>query len=114
MEAKYKGLIKCKECNHSYKGRVERNDIKYRCNNRLRNGKDKCCNDFCVDEESITALIKQQLDVLYMDFNFDLTTIVDRIEVSQNKLEIFYKDLQIHSSYFDRYSQKMHCDTLPN
>lgn len=111
MEAKYKGLIRCKECNHSYKGRVERNTIKYRCNNRLRNGKDKCCNDFCIEEKEITALIEQQLSVLYMDSNFDLTTIIDKILVSQNKLEIFYKKLPIKSSYYDRDNQKMHCDT---
>ena len=43
--AKYTGLIKCSECNHSFKGRTERNNINYRCNYRLKYGKDKCSND---------------------------------------------------------------------
>lgn len=31
---KYTGLIKCGNCNHSFKARKERNNINYRCNYR--------------------------------------------------------------------------------
>ena len=39
---KYKGLIECLECDrHKFKGRKERNNINYRCNYRLKYGKNK-------------------------------------------------------------------------
>lgn len=47
---KYTGLIKCGNCNHSFKARKERNNINYRCNYRLKYGKDKCINDTMVEE----------------------------------------------------------------
>lgn len=47
--AKYTGLIRCAN-NHAYKARKERNNINYRCNKRLKYGKDKCDNYAMVEE----------------------------------------------------------------
>ena len=44
-------------------GRKERNNINYRCNYRLKYGKDKCTNDTMVEETLITDMIKQQLNM---------------------------------------------------
>ena len=89
--SKYTGLIKCAECNHSFKGRLERNNINYRCNYRLKYGKDKCNNDSKI-EESIDDMIEQQLNVINYEKGYNnLESLVDKILVSQDRLEIFLK-----------------------
>ena len=45
-------------------GRKERNNINYRCNYRLKYGKDKCNNNTMVEETLLTDMIRQQLDVI--------------------------------------------------
>lgn len=60
-------------------GRKERNNINYRCNYRLKYGKDKCSNDAMVEEDYINKLIEQQLDVINMKIeNVDINSIIDR------------------------------------
>lgn len=121
--AKYTGLIYCLECEihkdngkivrHKFKGRKERNNINYRCNYRLKYGKDKCINDTMLEESYIDSLIKQQLEVIDMKIdNVDVLSIIDRIEVSKTRIEIFFKNLPIRSCYYDTKLGKLHYDTL--
>ena len=120
---KYKGLIYCIECEihkdngkvirHKFKGRKERNNINYRCNYRLKYGKDKCTNDTRLEESYIDTLIRQQLAVIDMKIeNVDVLSIVDKIEVSTTRIEIFFKNLPIRSCYYDTEISQLHYDTL--
>ena len=121
--AKYTGLIDCLECvihkpngkivKHKFKGRTERKNINYRCNYRLKYGKDKCNNDNSIDENFIDNMIAQQLFVINMNIStVDILSIVDRIEVSKTKIEIFFKNLPIRSCYYDGKTRKLHYDSL--
>lgn len=120
---KYKGLIYCLECEihkdngkvvrHKFKGRKERNNINYRCNYRLKYGKDKCSNDSMLEESYIDTLIRQQLEVIDMKIeNVDVLSVIDRIEVSKTRIEIFFKNLPIRSCYYDTKLGQLHYDTL--
>lgn len=111
--SKYTGLIKCAECNHSFKGRLERNNINYRCNYRLKYGKDKCNNDSKIEESLIDDMIEQQLNVINYEKGYNnLEYLVDKILVSQDRLEIFFKDLPVKSCYIDTKIGKLHFDSL--
>lgn len=113
--SKYTGLIKCGDCNHSFKGRKERNNINYRCNYRLKYGKNKCVNDTMVEESFLNQMISQQLDVINMCIeNIDLKSIIDIIVVSKDRIEIFFKNLPITSCYIDTKNGKLHYDSLNN
>ncbi len=115
MELKYKGLIRCAECNYTFKGRKERNKINYRCNRRLKYGKDKCNNNTMIEETLLTDMIKQQLDVINMCIdNVDIQSIIKEIIVSKDRIEIFFKNLTITSCYLDSKMGKLHFDTLNN
>lgn len=110
---KYTGLVKCAECNHNFKARQERNNVNYRCNYRLKYGKEKCCNDAMIEETFITDLIRQQLDVINMNIdNVDIKSVIKEIIVSRNRIEIFFKNLTINSCYSDQKIGKLHFDTL--
>lgn len=109
----YTGLIKCAECNHSFKGRLERNNINYRCNYRLKYGRNKCDNDVMVEETYITNLIRQQLDVINMNIdNVDIKSIVEKIIVSKTRIHIIFKNLPIENCYYDSKLGKLHFDSL--
>lgn len=121
--AKYTGLIYCMDCEihkengktvrHKFKGRKERNNINYRCNYRLKYGAQKCDNATMITENEIDDLIKQQLEVLYMNIeNVDVLSIVDKIEVSKTRIEIFFKNLPIRSCFYDSKLRKLHYDSL--
>lgn len=121
--AKYTGLIYCLDCiiekdngkivKHKFKGRKERNNTNYRCNYRLKYGKDKCDNDTRVEESFIDDMIKQQLDVINMKIEtVDILSIVNNIDVSNTRIEIFFKNLPIKSCYYDSKIRKLHFDTL--
>lgn len=123
MEKKYTGLIYCLECvihknngkviKHKFKGRKERNNINYRCNYRLKYGKNKCDNDVMLEESYIDTLIRQQLEVIDMKVdNVDVLSVIDRIEVSKTRIEIFFKNLPITSCYYDAKLGQLHYDTL--
>lgn len=123
MDKKYTGLIYCLECEihkdngkivrHKFKGRKERNNINYRCNYRLKYGKDKCVNDTMLEESYIDSLIRQQLEVIDMKIDtVDVLSVIDRIEVSKTRIEIFFKNLPIKSCYFDIKLGQLHYDTL--
>lgn len=91
--SKYAGLVRCAECNHSFKGRIERNNINYRCNYRLKYGKDKCNNDSKIEESLIDDMIEQQLNVINYNLkDKDIKCLIDNILVSQERLEIFLKN----------------------
>ena len=110
---KYTGLIKCVECNHSFKGRIERNNINYRCNYRLKYGKDKCDNDSKIEESLIDDMIEQQLNVINYDLKDNNSIcLIDNILVSQDRLEIFFKNLPIKSCYIDTKIGKLHFDSI--
>ena len=112
---KYTGLIKCDECNHTFKGRMERNNINYRCNYRLKYGKDKCSNDSKIEESLIDNMIEQQLNVINYsidDSDKDIKCLIDNILVSQDRLEIFFKGLPIKSCYIDTKIGKLHFDSI--
>lgn len=120
---KYKGLIYCLECEihkdngkivrHKFKGRTERNHINYRCNYRLKYGKNKCDNDTMVEETYIDTLIRQQLSIIDMKMeNVDILSIVKQIEVSKTRIEVFFKNLPITSCYYDTKLGQLHFDTL--
>lgn len=110
---KYKGLIKCAECNHNYKGRKERNSVNYRCNYRLKYGVNKCSNDTRVEESLLDDMIKQQLNVINMNVdNVDIISIIDKIIVSKTRIEIFFRNLTINSCYLDSDIGKLHYDSL--
>ena len=112
---KYTGLIKCGDCNHSFKGRKERNNINYRCNYRLKYGKNKCINDEMIEETLLDNMISQQLDVINMSFeSIDLRSVIDKIIVSKDKIEVFFKNLPITSCYLDSKNGKLHYDSLNN
>ena len=112
---KYTGLIKCAECNHSFKGRTERNNINYRCNYRLKYGKDKCSNDSKIEEALIDDMIEQQLNVInYNIDDIDIKCLIDSILVSQDRLEIFFNGLPIKSCYIDTKIGKLHFDSITN
>lgn len=94
-------------------GRKERNNINYRCNYRLKYGKNKCDNDSMIEETFITDLIKQQLYVINMDINnVDVPSVIDKIIVTKTRVEIFFKNLSINSCYSDSKIGKLHFDTL--
>lgn len=94
-------------------GRTERNNINYRCNYRLKYGKNKCDNDSMIEESFITDLIKQQLYVINMDIsNVDIPSIIKEIVVTRTRIEIFFKNLSINSCYSDNKIGKLHFDTL--
>lgn len=108
----YTGLIRC-ENNHAFKGRKERNNINYRCNHRLKYGKDKCDNDTMVQESLLNDMVKQQLYVINMNIdNVDIPSIVKVVVVSKARIEIFFKNLPITSCYIDTKEGKLHYDTL--
>ena len=108
----YTGIIRC-ENNHSFKARKERNNINYRCNHRLKYGKDKCDNTTMVEESYLTNMIEHQLDVINMNINdVDIRSIVKQIVVSKTRIEIFFKNLSITSCYYDSNLGKLHFDTL--
>ena len=110
---KYTGLIRCGDCNHSFKARKERNNINYRCNYRLKYGKNKCTNDSMIEETFITYMVKQQLDVINMNIdNVDVRSIIDVIIVTNTRVEIFFKNLPIKSCYSDEKLGKVHFDTI--
>lgn len=112
--ALYTGLIRC-ENDHSFKGRKERNNINYRCNYRLKYGKNKCDNDAMIEETFLTNMIKQQLDVINMNIdNVDIQSIVEKIIVSKTRVEIFFKNLPIKSCYCDEKLGRVHFDSLSN
>lgn len=108
----FTGLIKC-ECNYTFKGRKERNNINYRCNRRLKYGKDKCNNDVMVEETLLKNMIEQQLNVINMCIeNVDIRSIIEIIKVSKTRIEIFFKNLPIRSCYLDIKLGKLHFDSL--
>lgn len=111
---KYKGLIECLECGgHKFKGRKERNNINYRCNYRLKYGKDKCINNTKIEETFLDDMIRQQLEVINMCIdNVDIQSIIKEIIVSKDRIEIFFKNLCITSCYYDSKLGKLHFDTL--
>lgn len=45
----------------------EKKEIIYRCNYRLKYGKDKCDNDNSIDEKFIDNMISQQLFIINMN-----------------------------------------------
>lgn len=111
--SKYAGLVRCAECNHSFKGRIERNNINYRCNYRLKYGKDKCNNDSKIEESLIDDMIEQQLNVINYNLkDKDIKCLIDNILVSQERLEIFFKELPIKSCYIDTKIGKLHFDSI--
>lgn len=94
-------------------GRKERNKINYRCNYRLKYGKNKCDNDTMIEETFLTDMIKQQLGVINMNIeNVDILSIIQKIIVSKDKIEIFFKNLTITSCYLDMKAGKLHFDSL--
>ena len=121
--SKYTGLICCLECakhkdngkivKHKFKGRKERNNINYRCNYRLKYGKDKCDNDTMIEESFLDTMIRQQLGVINMNIEtVDIMSIINEIDVSKTRIEIFFKNLPIKSCYYDSKLGKLHYDTL--
>ena len=121
--AKYTGLIYCLECEihkdngkivkHKFKARKKRNNINYRCNYRLKYGKEKCNNDTMLEESYIDSLIRQQLEVIDMKIeNVDILSVVEKIEVSKTRIEIFFKNLPIRSCFYDTKLGQLHYDTL--
>lgn len=112
---KYTGLVRCGDCNHSFKARKERNNINYRCNYRLKYGKNKCSNETMVEESFLDQMISQQLDVINMSIqSVDLDAILDKIIVSTDRIEIFFRNLPITSCYLDSKHGKLHYDSLNN
>lgn len=94
-------------------GRKERNKINYRCNYRLKYGKNKCDNDTMIEETLLTDMIKQQLYVINMNIeNVDIPSIIQEIIVSKDRIEIFFKNLTITSCYLDMKAGKLHFDSL--
>ena len=58
-------------------------------------------------------MIEQQLNVINYDIgNNNLECFVDNILVSQDRLEIFFKDLPIKSCYIDTKIGQLHFDSL--
>lgn len=90
---KYTGLIKCGNCNHSFKARKERNNINYRYNYRLKYGKNKCENETMIEDTLTDDMIAHQLDNINMCIqNVDIRSIVDSIIVSKDRIRnIFQK-----------------------
>ena len=112
--AKYTGLIRCAN-NHAFKARKERNNINYRCNKRLKYGKDKCDNYVMVEESLLDDMIKQQLLVINMEIeNVDVPSIIKEIIVSTERIEIYFKNLPITSCYLDSKLGKLHFDSINN
>lgn len=66
-----------------------------------------------IKEQFITNMIKQQLDVINMNIdNVDVKSIIDKIIISKNRTEIFFKNLPINSCYIDEKKGKLHYDTI--
>lgn len=75
--------------------------------------KDKCPNDVMIEENYLDDMIRQQLEVINMNYDtIDILSIVKNIEVSRNRIEIFFKNLPITSCYYDSKEGKLHYDTL--
>jgi hypothetical protein len=92
----FKSLIKCSNCNYSFRGRVERGKTKYRCNNRLKNGLEACSNNSALDERELEDVIQKQFNlygIKYIADNEYLVNIINKIDVSKNgEYVIVFKD----------------------
>ena len=96
-------------------GRKERNHINYRCNYRLKYGKNKCDNDNMVEETFLLQMIEHQLSIIDMNIeNVDIKSIIDKIIVSNTRVEIFFKNLPIQSCYYDSKSGILQYDSQNN
>lgn len=95
----FTGLIKCSNCNHTFKGRQERNQINYRCNNRLKNGVDSCSNNSSINEEELKFMIKQQFDLYDIEYNEDNTylkmLIKEIIVEPNNEYKIYFNSSKL-------------------
>lgn len=66
-----------------------------------------------IEENYLDDMIRQQLEVINMNYDtIDILSIVKNIEVSRNRIEIFFKNLPITSCYYDSKEGKLHYDTL--
>ena len=95
----FSGLIKCSNCNQSFKGRQERLQINYRCNNRLKNGITSCINSTAVNEEMLKFLTKQQFDLYNLEYNEEpqyLKMIIKEIIVkSDSTCKIYFNNSKL-------------------
>ena len=66
-----------------------------------------------LSEKFIDNMISQQLFVINMNIeDVDILSIIDRIEISKTRIEIFFKNLPITSCFVDSKDGKLHYDTL--
>ena len=98
----FKSLLKCSNCNYTFRARKERNHIKYRCSNRLKNGINSCSNDSVITEEELIYHTKKQFELYEKDFNLDneylKTVIKDIIVQPNNNYMINYKNKSFDST----------------
>jgi len=83
----FSSLIHCQNCNHAYKGRKERNQINYRCNNRLKNGTLACINKSFINEEELASVVLKQCNIyniLYIKDNKFMRELIKEIIVEIN------------------------------
>ena len=99
----FRSLIHCQNCNHAYKGRKERNQINYRCNNRLKNGTLACTNKSFVNEEELASVILKQCNIyntlFIKDNKFMKEFIKEIIVYSDGSYVINYNDPNFQSTY---------------
>jgi len=92
----FSSLIHCQNCNHTYKGRKERNQINYRCNNRLKNGTQACINKSFINEEELASVVLKQCNISNTQFikdnKFMRELISEVIINSDGSYTINYKD----------------------
>ena len=89
----FSSLIHCQNCNHTYKGRKERNQINYRCNNRLKNGTLACINKSYINEEELASVILKQCniyDTLFIKDNKFMRELISEINILDDGSHIIY------------------------
>lgn len=66
-----------------------------------------------IEETHLDDLIRHQLAVINMSIkSVNVLSIVDKIEVSKTRVEIFFKNLPIKSCYYDGKLRKLYYDSL--
>lgn len=85
------GLIKCKNCNGTFRGKKQRTKIVYICNTYNKFGNDGCPRNV-IEEEDLTYTISKHLALQGKRVSGDISNYVQSIEVQGRGYTVVYRD----------------------
>lgn len=85
------GLIKCKNCNSTYRGKKQRDKIVYICNTYNKIGNEGCPRNV-IEEEDLTYTISKHLALQGKRVDGDISNHVRTIEVLGKGYTVVYSD----------------------